>query len=486
MTNEIVSSIKEILPAGIVLFNRNITSPNQCKYLIKELRSILGYYLLFAVDHEGFPVNRFSFYSSFPSNRALGASNNIQLAYSTGVYHGYELKKLGVDINFSPVLDVVGTVFNPAITLRSISHDPSVVNRFSQALIKGMNQNGVCATIKHFPGIGFAPVDGHLTLPVVEINKHIFMSQCNLFKSAIKDGIKLIMTSHIILTDHNEVKSDIVTFSKKFILKKLRKDLGYKGIILTDDLEMGALKYFGTIEECALKAIQAGHDAVLSCKDIHASKKTHEVLLHSLQTGELDQNTFLESTGRIDALQNSCKQRASLSPSIITNKQVLIRKIVNGSVSVTKDPNKILPTKDPLIVFYPKLSSFYPHYLTIPDRFSFKKIFASMRKRYPVTSLSSCVYTKKTTHKKIVHFLKTVSAESTILFFSYNAVSFPIQKQVIHLLKNNHLRTVFILMGDPIDVTLLPESSTVITTYGALSSQIKRAIELVLTNKKHL
>ncbi len=264
--------------AGLILFARNFESPRQIKKLIHDLQTKLGRALLVAVDQEGGRVLRFTKgLTQFPDALTAG-TKGISYLRRQGQCEAKELAALGIRMNLAPVLDVLGPHLNPAIGNRSYGKDPQKVGRLGAARIQGMQEKGLWACAKHFPGIGLAKMDPHYELPVIrarsEFRKHLIP-----FRMAIKAGVRSVMSSHVLYTDFD---CHPATFSHKIIRKLLRKKLKYSGLVLSDDLEMGALRRFGSVGEAASKAVQAGHDLVLVCQDEKKQREAHAALCRYL------------------------------------------------------------------------------------------------------------------------------------------------------------------------------------------------------------
>src|SRR6185312_7637841 len=198
LTPEIVRHFRETRCRGLILYRINFQSPDQLRRLIAELENALGWSLLVCADHEGGRVIMFEDgVTLFPSNQALGQSGDAQLARRQGEQEGRELRRLGVDVNFAPVLDVLTDAYSPNIGIRAYGKDPDLVAKMGAARISAMQVEGLSACAKHFPGLGPATLDPHLQLPSIaftweELEKvHVVP-----FLRAMRTGVHAIMTSH--------------------------------------------------------------------------------------------------------------------------------------------------------------------------------------------------------------------------------------------------------------------------------------------------
>lgn len=189
------------------------------------------------IDQEGGMVSRVGAPATiFPGNMALGATGNQSLAYSQGQVLGCEMRSLGINADFAPVLDVNTNPNNPVIGLRAISDDPNLVAQLGGAQIQGIQSQGVSATAKHFPGHGDADTDSHLGLPRVTYSRQVLNQHLMPFKTAISSGVDMIMTAHIVV---DAIDPNLpATLSKPVLTGLLRQELGFTGVITTDALDM--------------------------------------------------------------------------------------------------------------------------------------------------------------------------------------------------------------------------------------------------------
>lgn len=194
-----VALFKSTAATGVLLLARNIETPAQTKAYVAELEQRLGRELLVAVDHEGGWVLRFmSGVTAFPGNAALGRARDPKLAYAVGRQMARELAPLGVRMNLAPVLDVATKDYNPGIGIRSFGSDPKIAARLGAAFVRGLQDSGVSACAKHFPGKGAATVDAHVDLPTIKLPRAAFKrAHLAPFAAAVRAEVDAIMTSHV-------------------------------------------------------------------------------------------------------------------------------------------------------------------------------------------------------------------------------------------------------------------------------------------------
>ncbi|MCM8776386.1 MAG: beta-N-acetylhexosaminidase, partial [Candidatus Omnitrophica bacterium] len=260
VTGEIVKIFRKTHAGGLILFRRNFKTAPQSKSLIENLESALGRRLLVAVDHEGGRVVHLGeAVTLFPSNLTLGATGNEDYARRQGEIEAVELKRLGLDINLAPCLDVLTETFSPNIGIRSYGRDPELVARLGRARIQAMQTGGISACAKHFPGQGHSPLDAHLKLPCLDTSlEEMRRVHLRPFAEAIQAGVDLVMSSHPVYSQLDPTGVP-ATFSRRIVHDCLRKELGFQNVIISDDLEMGALKGICPIGEAACRTAQAGH-----------------------------------------------------------------------------------------------------------------------------------------------------------------------------------------------------------------------------------
>lgn len=316
-------TIQELNLGGVILFDydtptqkfyKNIQNPTQVKNLCTSLQNINDTPLLIAVDAEGGKINRLNpkyGFINIPSHQKLGKINSLENTYKEVKTLAKELKELGINTNFAPVVDLNLNEDNPIIAKkeRSFSSDPKVVEKHAKVFIKAHKDEAVLTAIKHFPGHGSSKGDTHLGLvDVTDTYQDIEMLP---FKSLIKSStVDMIMTSHII--NRNFDKKYPITLSSNYITKILREKFSYKGVIVSDDLAMGAISKHYSLKETIIRAINAGCDLLIFSNngkvyDEKIAYKAHKIILEALQSGEIKYSTIEKSLLRIKELKNKIR-----------------------------------------------------------------------------------------------------------------------------------------------------------------------------------
>jgi len=300
---------------NVILFSRNIASAAQAKILCGDLKKLIqeetGLPPFITIDQEGGMVTRLSEdATNIPGAMAIAATGNPQFAYQGGLLTARELRALGINFNLAPVLDVNSNGDNPVIGIRSYADNPETVIQYGLPMIKGLMDGGVICAAKHFPGHGDTNLDSHLSLPSVDRSADE-LQQIELapFIAAIKAGIPAIMTTHILFPafEPNELPA---TMSRPIISGLLRKSLGFKGLVISDCMEMAAIQqYYGTVEG-TVDAMHAGVDLVFISHTASLAAQAAQAVRSALANGKLDQKEMDASVERIIA----CKKNMTQDP----------------------------------------------------------------------------------------------------------------------------------------------------------------------------
>jgi len=319
----IVKEIKNNNIGGILLFDkdnpsggtikRNIENPAQTKKLIDDIKNYsLNSSIFVSVDSEGGYVNRLKEkygFTNIMSAEKIGLTNNADTAKTEGQKIGKELKDLGFNLDFAPVVDVNVNPTNPVIGYleRSFSDDPAKVFIYANKFIEGLHQEKIIPAIKHFPGHGSSTSDSHLGM--VDVTNTYSAKELIPYSYLIQNGYNdVIMTAHIV--NQNIDKEYPATLSKTFIQGLLRNTLKFKGVVISDDMQMGAITDQYGKESAAIKAINAGCDMLIISNNIkvydeEVPAKTIDAIYQAVKSGEIDEKRIYESYNRIQALKKT-------------------------------------------------------------------------------------------------------------------------------------------------------------------------------------
>lgn len=310
VTPELREILREVRPAGLVLFARNVESPEQVAELCRELKSLRADEpLLLCVDQEGGRVARIKAPATeWPTLRTLGRIGDAKLAERFGVALGREVRAMGFDVDFAPVLDVDTNPDNPVIGDRSLERDPDRVATLGAAICRGLQAAGVAACGKHFPGHGDTNTDSHLELPTLEHElDRLRAIEWPPFKAAIDAGVSSIMTAHVMVPVIDEIHPG--TLSAK-VLDHLRDELAFSGVIVSDDIEMKAVAERYTPMEMASLGLNAGVDLFLACHKPEVILELYRGVVQAVERDEISHTTLLAAEKRVQAWrQRFCRPK---------------------------------------------------------------------------------------------------------------------------------------------------------------------------------
>lgn len=283
---------------GVILFDRNMDSPEQVKQLTSDLQAQSNEKvpLFIGIDEEGGDVVRMAEkLTPPPSQKEIGATGDIEQAKTWAIKTAKSLKDMGINVNFAPVADVGSN------DKRSYSTDTNTVIDFVRAATKGYQQENIIYSLKHFPGIGKGKVDSHIDSSSIDVVKEVLMTEDILpFKTIIDENDPndyFILVSHLKYPALDEEYP--ASLSSKIMTDLLRNELGYKGIIITDDMEMGAVANHNDFRSIGVKAVKAGVDIVLVCHEYEHQQEVYLGLLDAVNSGEISQERIDESVKRI-------------------------------------------------------------------------------------------------------------------------------------------------------------------------------------------
>lgn len=284
---------------GVVLFGRNVVDAEQVAGLVHAIKTYAGRPLMVGLDQEGGLVQRLRVgFTRIPPMRAVGALRDETVAFEMGRLLGRELRAVGVDVNYAPILDVDTNPANPIIGNRSFSRDPALVASLGVALGRGLEAEGVAACGKHFPGHGDTAQDSHHELPRLPHDmKRLEAVELVPFRAWKAAGLSSVMTAHVIFEAlDREVPA---TMSKAVLTGLLRETLGYEGLIITDDIEMKATFDHYGYEKAAKMGLAAGVDNFLCCHTAEVAHGIVDCLVRAVESGEIPEARLVDASNRV-------------------------------------------------------------------------------------------------------------------------------------------------------------------------------------------
>jgi beta-N-acetylhexosaminidase len=288
--------------AGVLLYDIDLPDPQTAHELIYLLKQRAGRPILVAVDHEGAARSRLQRgFTVLPPMERLGRLDDVEMADQVGVLIGRELRAVGIDMALGPVLDVATNRDNPIIGDRSIGRDAAKVARLATALARAMQREGVAACGKHFPGHGDTELDSNKQLPVLSHRMGRLESvELVPFEAAVKARFAAMMVAHILFPALDPKRP--ASISRPILYGLLRQRLGYRGMVLSDDVDMAALRGHFTLEEIAAGGIEAGVDCFLCARRPRTARELVSAIGAGLESGAILPERVEASRRRIQAL----------------------------------------------------------------------------------------------------------------------------------------------------------------------------------------
>lgn len=438
--------------------------------------------LFISIDYEGGTVYTpiTLGFDYLPTNMMLSAARDEEGAATIAYLAGLELRRAGVHINFSPVLDVNSNPHNPIIGVRSFGSDPASVTRMGGALINGFKAADIVSVVKHFPGHGDTSADSHYDVPVVRAS-YSQLQKIHLapFEAAVKQGVPGVMTGHILYPALDN--KNVATFSRPILQDLLRGTMGFKGLIVTDSLDMKSATSYCTIPGCAVRALESGADMILLGRYIKPvsvfSQVWREVQAKHLEPAvEEAARKVFDLKKQMGLLDNS---RAVPAP-IEEAYHMALAKISAESVTLVRDRKKLLPFK-PAANKKPTVCAVFFAPARFADQLmSFSKPF--LQKGWTIRSYNAALTPRKKDSQRAAACAK--GADLLIVTSLQWADKTNInQKNAINGLIGENPNTVFISTMSPYDIKNYPEADVVLATYGLNKYVLQTAADIILGNQ---
>jgi beta-N-acetylhexosaminidase len=305
--------VEYIKPGGVIIFGRNVAGPEQLRALLDSVREIVPTPPLFGIDQEGGLVDRLRrIFTPMPSARTIRQHGDLAAARALGRITGEVLRILGFNINFAPVMSIMTEdrdLLSNGLYSRSFGRSPGEVLGYTTVYMRGLQGTGLLGCLKHFPGIGSGEVDSHEEMPVVRLSHDDLIAQdlapyIELFQRR-DDRVRCVMVSHGGFPNvdiKEETTGGLIepaSLNYNIVTRLLREELGYKHLVVTDDLEMGAISRHCEIEDAVVRATLAGEDMCLICATPDKIKRGYDGLLAAARSGVLSEARIRQSLERI-------------------------------------------------------------------------------------------------------------------------------------------------------------------------------------------
>lgn len=455
ITEDTINLIKEYKVGNIILFSRNVKSLKQLFKLNQDLQKLalseLGIPMFISIDQEGGMVTRiFNGSTFFPGAMTISATKNVFNAYNIGKIMGKELKALGINMNLAPIYDVNNNPHNPVIGVRSFSDDPKVVSEYAWAFSQGLQENGVFATAKHFPGHGDTNVDSHLGLPRIDHEREYLDNfEFYPFKHAIDKGIKAIMSSHI---NFPKLTNDELpaTLSSKIMTDLLRKEFKFEGLIVSDGMGMKGIVDHYSQEEGCLRGINAGINLVCVCHPYSPRREALDYLYQAYENGELTEEVINERVARVlkhkEELIVNTNIKYEEIKEIVENEahKKSAYQIVEDALTLVKGKNIVLNDNALFVAYKPVATSL------ADDTDGKAKIETILKENFP--KLDVIVLKTKPKVEDIEKITLLVNKYSQIILTTYAGNTNKEQITLIDKVSDLHKNVFVISMRDPYDL----------------------------------
>jgi beta-N-acetylhexosaminidase len=474
-----VRVFRDTRAAGLILYRRNFESPAQLLDLLARLEDALGRRLLVATDHEGGRIVMLgSGVTIFPDNLAVGTAGEETFAYKQGLLEARELRRLGIDLNLGPCLDVLTDRYSPNIGIRSYGKDPKLVARFGVARLRGMAKGGLSACPKHFPGKGHSPLDAHLKLPTITSDwDEMHAVHLVPFFEAIAAGVECVMTSHPVYPrlDPSGVPA---TFSRLIVEDYLRGELGFRGVIVSDDLEMGAVSETCPIGEATVRTADAGHDLLLVCHTETAQRAAASALMEAYRSGRLPRVGLERAAARVRALRERRSARAEGGPPAPERDGAPL-----AMAMATRAVTELAPGREAfaralngrVLVVFPRFSELAARITIEPEICDEAGWVRAAFAPAGVTPETRVVGIEPSPAEIEESAARAATADATVLFL-YDAHLYPSNRALLDALQARAGRLAVVLLRDPYDAALLRPGVYGITAFGWRRCQLDAAV----------
>ena len=307
MSARLRSTFASLQPGGIILFARNITGAQQTWEFLRELRKCVSTPAFLCVDMEGGTVDRLkNAIAPAPSAADVAASGNKKLFRMHGRVLGEECRALGFNVDFTPVVDLGHEPSRSVLTSRTASGDPAAVVAYAREVLRGLADAGVLGCGKHFPGLGEANLDTHKELPVISKPASRLYTEDLYPYKVLHRQMPFIMVAHAAYPAVTKDKKP-ASLSRKWLCEILRKRIGYRGLIMADDLEMGGVLATASIEDAAVETLRAGSDIFLVCHNEEKVWATYEAVLTTAERDRKFAQAVAEKARRVLRLKSNTK-----------------------------------------------------------------------------------------------------------------------------------------------------------------------------------
>ena len=439
--------IKKYNIGNYILFSRNYIDTKQMKSFMKDLYEYtikeIGSFPLVSIDQEGGMVVRLFKDVTFPASPLTTSATSVSDApYKTGVIIGKDMLKMGINLNLAPCLEINEGLANPLVNVRGYGATKEIVLKNASLFVKGIQDSGALSCIKHFPGSGSTTKDSHWELPIIENPKEELLNY-NMFPFVNLLESDALMSSHCIYKSFDEYPS---TLSKVLLTDVLRKQYRFTGLIITDGMEMDAIKdYYGIGEGC-VKAINAGCDILLLCHEYHQQLEAFEAVKKAVEDNIISIDTLKERVSRINNYKQKIVDKIKLyftdeEYEIQKQEHQLMQEIVDNSYTLIKGTKPYISDNTLVIASNVFVAS------VAEDEFDERDLVKSLKQSFNKNEIIQ--------FKKEESFIKEVEEKiknyDHVLIYSYDAYRDEIQKKIINDVLSTKKEVHVVSIKGPVD-----------------------------------
>lgn len=444
LTEQYLNFIKENKIGNFILFSRNYKNTKQMKNLMGNLyhyvQDVTGSFPLVSIDQEGGMVVRLFKDVTFPASPLTTAATKVSNApYKTGMIIGKDMLKLGINLNLAPCLEINEDLSNPTVNVRSYGKSKEEVLKKAKEFVHGLQDSHVLSCIKHFPGSGSTIKDSHLELPVINETMEKLLSY-NMYPFINLLESDALMSSHCLFKSFDSFPT---TLSKKLLTDVLRNELGFKGLIISDGMEMKAIADTYGIGKGSVMALNAGCDILLLCHEYSEQLEAFEYVKKAVDDGEISVESLREKVKRI----NIAKEKVVIGLNkyfnendyVINNEENdLMQKIVDESYTLVMGSKPYIDENTLVISSCVKVASI------VEDEFDERNLTMKLKNNFPNNKVIEF-------NNDIDSFKKIANDYQHILIYSYDAYKDENQKNIINYLLSTNKEVHVISIKGPID-----------------------------------
>lgn len=466
------AATREMIGRGVrsfILFGRNIVDRQQVHTLCAEIRALAGAEAVIAIDHEGGRVNRLrQVVTEWPSPMGWVATGDEGLVRQASTVMAQELASLGINLNFAPVADLLGNYRNPVLGTRCFSDDPEDTARFVAAFVEGHRAAGVASTAKHFPGHGDTPVDSHVDLPVVNRSpERLLQEDLVPFRAALRAGVECLMVSHVWYSRLDREPTP-ATLSAS-VARLARRDLGYEGLIITDSLEMGAIRTRMSTGEAVVGALAAGADMAMVSHGSDRQQEALSAIAAALQDGTLPAPRLNAARRRIGYLRAVARYGSAMPES----GPGLAEEIARRGVTLVRADTESFPlhpagNRIGVLTFVSSRDSL------VEDQVGLPPLAAALARRCP-----SLVHVSASSEDHPEETLTQLRDVETVVAGSAHAVGRTWQADTVNRLLDAGKRVIGVALADPFDLLAFPRVPVFLAAYSDVPASVETAVAIL-------